>query len=89
MKLCDLFEEEGYNIDDAMTCDGNSGANEIGNLARRDSKENLSTTGRGTNYEKAKRIIGGAKLAKKDSIIVRDDTTEQHGQNFTTSNARR
>ena len=89
MKLCDLFEEEEYNIDDAMTCDDNSGANEIGNMARRDSKENLSMTGRGTNMKKASRIVGRAKLAKKDPTVVRDDTTEQHGPNFTTTNARR
>ena len=80
MKLCDLFEEEEYNIDDAMTCDDNSGANEIGNMARRDSKENLSMAGRGTNMKKASRIVGRAKLAKKDqqlSVMIRPSNMVQ------------
>ena len=89
MKLQDLFETGQYGVDDAENCDDNSAANEVGNIARRDSKENLSMAGRGTNYKKASRIVGRAKLAKRDPNVVRDDTTEQHGQNFSTMNFRR
>ena len=88
MKLSDLFETE-YGMDDATNCDDNSAANETGNLARRDAEKKVTMTGRGTNYKKASRIVGRAKLAKKDSVDVRDDTTEQHGQNYSSMQFRR
>ena len=90
MKLRDLLEDDGGDNGPLNDVDTNDRAaeREVGKELRYRKREEV-TKQRGDNYKTAKKIVAKSRFATKEANPEADDTTAQHGPNFSGLNFRR